>query len=97
MRFTTDGVTPEGQTNHTETIEKGDGSEAPVQGAQTPTTRALKRIDDRNYEDADRVNGKPTVTRRLVVSQDGRTLTVTVKGTNAQGQAVNNVVIYEKQ
>ena len=97
MKFTTDGVDAQGQANHTETLEKGDGTEAPVQGAQAPTTRAFKRIDDHTYEDADKVNGKPTLTRRLVISQDGRTLTVTMKGTNAQGQTVNNVVVYEKQ
>ena len=31
-----------------------------------------------------------------VVSKDGKTMTVTIKGTNAQGQAVNNVVVFEK-
>ena len=96
-RFTTDGVDAKGQKTHTETLEKDDGSEAPVQGATNPTTRAFKRIDDRTYEDRDTVNGKLTLTRRLVVAPDGKTLTVTTTGTNAQGQKVNNVGVYEKQ
>ena len=32
-----------------------------------------------------------------VVSQDGKTMTITSKGTNAQGQTVNNVNVFEKQ
>jgi hypothetical protein len=43
------------------------------------------------------VNGKPTVSRRLAIAQDGRTLTVTVMGPNAQGQPVNNVTVYDRQ
>jgi hypothetical protein len=31
-----------------------------------------------------------------VVSADGKTLTVTTTGTNAQGQKVNNVQVFEK-
>jgi len=97
FKFTVDQVNAQGQATHTENTEKDDGSEAQVQGAQSPTTRFLRRIDDRTYEDGDKVNGKPTVSRRLVIAQDGKTLTVTMKGTNAQGQAVNNVAVYEKQ
>lgn len=96
-RFTTDAVDAKGQKIHTETLEKDDGSEAPVKGATNPTTRVFKRIDDRTYEDRDTVNGKPTVARRLVIAPDGKTLTVTVTGPNAQGQKVNNILLYEKQ
>jgi hypothetical protein len=96
LKFSVDTINAQGQTIHTENLEKDDGSEAPVQGAQNPTTRYLRRIDDRTYEDGDRVNGKATITRRIVLSPDGRTLTVTMKGTNANGQAVNNVVVYER-
>jgi hypothetical protein len=36
-------------------------------------------------------------TLRRVVSKDGKTMTVTTKGTNAQGQAVNNVAVFAKE
>ena len=97
FRFTTDATSADNTVTHTVTMLKDDGSDAPVQGAASPTTRHLKRIDDRTYEDGDKVNGKPTVSRRLGVAQDGRTLTVTVTGTNAQGQPVNNVTVYDRQ
>jgi hypothetical protein len=41
------------------------------------------------------VTGNPDGTTR-VVSADGKTMTVTSKGTNAQGQKVDNVQVYEK-
>ena len=36
-------------------------------------------------------------TIRRVVSADGKTMNVTVKGKNALGQAMSNVVVFEKQ
>jgi hypothetical protein len=35
-------------------------------------------------------------TQRNVVSADGKTRTVTTTGTDAQGQKINNVAVYEK-
>jgi hypothetical protein len=97
FRFVIDSVSAEGQVIHSETTEKDDGSDAPVTGSTTGMTRYLRRIDDRTYEDGDKVQGKLTITRRLVIAPDGRTLTITMKGTNNQGQPVSNVVIYERQ
>jgi hypothetical protein len=50
-RHLIDGVNAQGQKTHTETRYKDDGSEAQVVGAAAPTTRTLKRINDRTYED----------------------------------------------
>ena len=36
-----------------------------------------------------------TLTRKM--SSDGKSFTVTVKGTNPQGQPVNNVLVFAKQ
>ena len=96
FKFTVDTVNADGQVAHNETIEKDDGSEGQVQGSANPTMRSLRRIDDRTYEDGDKVNGKPTTSRRMVVAPDGKTLTVTWKGTNLSGQTVSHVLVYEK-
>jgi hypothetical protein len=42
-------------------------------------------------------DGKYHATARMVISKDGRTMTSTVKGTNAEGKAMNNVMVYDKQ
>src|SRR6187200_3458662 len=49
------------------------------------------------FEETDSVDGKVRITRRAQVAPDGKILTVTSKGVNAQGQSVSNVSIYEKQ
>jgi hypothetical protein len=41
--------------------------------------------------------GKVITTQRNVVAADGKTQTVTTTGTDAQGQTVNNITVYEKQ
>jgi hypothetical protein len=58
---------------------------------------SLKRIDARTTERTDKKGDKVVQVLARVVSQDGKTMTVTTKGTNAQGQAVNNVGVFEKQ
>jgi len=40
---------------------------------------------------------KVTTTNISVVSSDGKTRTVTTTGTNARGQTVNNVTVYDRQ
>ena len=56
----------------------------------------LKRVDANTSERTDSKGGKAVQTFIRVVSKDGKTMTVTIKGTNAQGQAVKNVVVFEK-
>jgi hypothetical protein len=98
IKNTTDGVSAQGTATHTELTFTFDGKDVPVMGATSAnTTRAWKRIDDHNYEFVDKVDGKVTTTTRVVISSDGKTRTNTATGKNAQGVAVNNVVVYEKQ
>jgi hypothetical protein len=95
--FTTESVSVEGKPNRTVTRAAFDGKPYAVEGSATKSMRAARRIDDHTFEDSDTVNGKVRITRRVVVSPDGKTLTVTSKGTNAEGQPVHNVSVYEKQ
>jgi hypothetical protein len=98
FKTTIDATNPQGQPIHTETVGKFDGKANPVTGAPAPnTTAAYKRINGRTFEVQGEVDGKPTVTTRVVVSSDGRTLTATQTGKNAQGENVNNIIVAEKQ
>jgi hypothetical protein len=98
MKTIIDAADAEGKPTHTETVAQFDGKDYPVKGAPAPnTTSALKRIDDRSYEVMGKIDGKPAVTTRVVVAADGKTITATQTGTNAQGQSVNNVIVLNKQ
>jgi hypothetical protein len=75
-----------------------DGADVKVTGNNpNADTIAVKRIDATTLEMVSKKAGKVTTTQRNVVSADGRTRTVTTTGTDAQGQKVNNVAVFEKQ
>ena len=96
LKFTNDGVNSEGKPTHSEWSGKFDGKDNPVEGDPNRDTAALKKIDDYTIEISNKKAGKPTTTIRTVFSKDGKTRTQTVKGTNAEGVKVNNMVVYEK-
>jgi hypothetical protein len=98
IKTTIDGTNAEGKPTHTETVARFDGKDNPVKGAQAPnTTNALKRIDDRTFEVIGKVDGKPAITTTVAVAADGKTMTATQSGTNAQGQSVKNSIVLVKQ
>ena len=98
MKTTIDAVNPQGEKTHTETVAAFDGKDYPVKGSPNPdATSTLKRIDARSFENQGKVGGKATVTTRVVISPDGKTLTATQSGTNPQGQTIKNVIVADKQ
>jgi hypothetical protein len=75
-----------------------DGKDVPITGnSPNADTVAAKRIDAHTLEIVSKKNGKVTTTQKNVVAADGKTRTVTTTGTDAQGQKVNNVAVYDKQ
>jgi len=55
-----------------------------------------KKIDDRNIEHTWKMNGGST-TGHGVISKNGKTMKYTLTGTNAKGEPVHNVEIFERQ
>jgi hypothetical protein len=104
LKEITDVVSAQNRTTHTETIATFDGTDSLVQGpppAGAPTTaritRAYQRIDGRTYEFVNKVDGQVTTTIRTAHSVDGTTSMLRVTGINAQGETVNNTVVWDKQ
>jgi hypothetical protein len=96
-KATTEGVNAAGTATMTQYTANVDGKDYPMTGSQNADTVSLKRIDARTMERTDKKGEKVVATSTRVVSEDGKTMTVTTKGTNAQGQAVDNVSVWEKQ
>jgi hypothetical protein len=96
-KATTEGVNAAGTATKTQYTASFDGKDYPLTGSQNADTVSLKRIDARTMERTDKKGEKVVATSTRVVSEDGKTMTVTTKGTNAQGQAVDNVSVWEKQ
>ncbi len=74
-----------------------DGTDYPLKGSLVADTVMLKRVDANTTERFDKKDGQVMLVYRRVVSPDGKTMTVTIQGVNAQKQQVNNVVVFEKK
>jgi hypothetical protein len=94
---TAEGVNAAGTPTMTQYTANYDGKDYPLTGSQNADKVSLKRIDARTTERRDKKGDTVVLTYTRLVSEDGKTMTVTTKGTNAQGQAVDNVQIWEKQ
>jgi hypothetical protein len=97
VKVTVDGTDRDGKPMHNEWTGKFDGKDYPVTGNPDADMRSYKKIDDRTLEVTVKKDGKVTANGRLVVSADGKSRTVTVSGTDAEGKKFKNAVMYDKQ
>ena len=97
IKLTADGVNADGKPLHSSYTSKFDGKDVAWEGNSAADTAAPKKIDDNNYENTWKKSGKTVIVAKVSVSEDGKTLTVTETGTDAKGQPVNVVEVYNRQ
>jgi len=98
MKVTVRIVSAEGKENSTERIEIYDGVPHPMKGAGPGGAAvSVKRIDPYTVEGDQLANGKVSFHFIRTVSKDGKTMTVKVKGTLAQGQTYDEIRVFDKQ
>jgi hypothetical protein len=97
IKVTVDGVDENGATAHNEWTGKFDGKDYPVTGDPNSDTRSYRVINKNTLALTGKKNGKETLSGRVVVSQDGKTRTVTTTATDMQGKKLTNVAVYDKQ
>jgi hypothetical protein len=73
-----------------------DGKEHPVAGSPDTDGIVMKRVDDYTAESNLIHAGKVIGTTTRTVSRDGKTLTITFKGTGELGEQVSNRTVYDK-
>jgi hypothetical protein len=96
IKLSSDGIDAAGNPTHIEFTAKYDGKDYPITGVPYGDTIAIARIDNSTTESTVKKDGQVVMTVRSVVSKDGKTRTQTFKGKDAQGQEINNVVVYHK-
>lgn len=93
-----DLVGADGTAYHWTFTAKYDGKDNPVTGSSPfGDAVAITRVDPHTAKIAVKQNGKATIAQTMVVSADGKTRTITTKGTDAKGQPVDTTSVYEKQ
>jgi hypothetical protein len=97
VKVTVDGTDAAGKPTHNEWTGKFDGKDYPLTGDPAANTRSYKTIDDHTTELTNKKDGKVTAVGRIVVSADGKTRTVTVTATDANGKKMKSTAVYDKQ
>jgi len=97
VKVTVDGTDSYGKPTHNEWTGKFDGKDYPVTGDPTSDKRSYMKIDDRTLGLNVKKGGKNTISGRIAVSVDGKTRTVTVRGTDPTGKKFQSTAVYDKQ
>lgn len=98
VKTTSDSVAADGTAIHSEYTVIYDGKDNPITGnSRNGDVAAGTRIDANTVRFIYKKGGKVTITQTGVVSSDGKTYTVTAKGTNTLGQTIDTVAVYDKQ
>src|SRR6185295_13058493 len=97
IKITVDGVDENGGAVHNEWTGKFDGQDYPVTGDAGVDARSYRKTGKNTLELTNKKDGKATLTGRIDSSRYGKTRTVTTTTTNAQGQKITNVAVYDKQ
>jgi hypothetical protein len=97
VKVTNDTIAADGTQVVRSTTVRFDGADYPYSNNINADTASGKRINDYSFETQWKKNGKPTLSQRISVDRDAKTLTVIQTGTDYQGKTVRNVSVYSKQ
>jgi hypothetical protein len=96
IKVTVDGVDKDGKPTHSVWIGKFDGKAYPVKGNLPYNAVAYKMVNDRTNEITTMKDGKIAWTGTITVSADGKSRTVTLNGTGADGKKFKGKAVYDK-
>ena len=99
VKITSKGQRMDGTPVDTTYTLKYDGKAVPVTGTGSQfDTISMKQVDANTFTSETRkTGGKYHTTGRTVISKDGKTMTNTSKGTDADGKPISFTIVYDKQ
>jgi len=97
IKVTRTGQLTDGTSLNSSYTYKYDGKEYPATGGSFDTI-SVRQIDanTRNWE-VRKTGGKYHITGRTVLSKDGKTMTQTSTGTDAEGKPVTQTIVFDRQ
>jgi hypothetical protein len=95
LNMTTVGA--DGKETKSQTTYKLDGTDYPVTGVAAYDSLSAEQVDSNTAEFTLKMGGKAIGTTRRTVSKDGKTLSSTLKITNAKGEKTENVTLFDRQ
>ena len=97
IKLTSAGTDPQGKAMQGEYTSKFDGKDVAWTGNPYADMACPKRLDDNSYENVWKKSAKATMTAKVVVSADGKSLTVTQTPSGATDKNAASVAVYDRQ
>ncbi len=97
IKVTVDTVQADGAKVHYAYAANYDGKDNPVVGNPNADMASRTRVDATTTKLVNKKGGKVLSNVTLLTSGDGKTLTITTTGVDAQGRNVDSVAVYDKQ
>ncbi|HEX7515701.1 MAG TPA: hypothetical protein VF345_00285 [Chthoniobacterales bacterium] len=96
IKVTVDGVDKDGKPTHGVWVGKFDGKAYPTKGNLSWTSAAYKVVNDHTNDITTMKDGKVAWSGKITVSADGKSRTVTMNGTGADGKKFKGQAVYDK-
>jgi hypothetical protein len=96
IKVTVEGVDKDGKPTHGVWVGKFDGKAYPTKGNLGWSSAAYKMVNDRANDITTMKDGKMAWSGRIEVSKDGKSRTVTMSGTGADGKKFKGKAVYDK-
>ena len=96
VKATTEGIGADGKPSSTEYTTNYDGKDVPLTGSPVANVTSVRRIDANTTVRTDKKDGKVVQTLTRTVAKDGKSFTVSVKGTTAKGEPLDHSLVFEK-
>jgi hypothetical protein len=96
-KLTAKGIDSGGKSTLVRYIARYDGKDYAITGSSGGDLISLQRIDAFTTQSTQKRAGKAVIFATRTVSKDGKTLTVTTKGTTVKGEPIDAVMIFEKR
>lgn len=96
IKVTVEGVDKDGKPTHSVWVGKFDGKAYPVKGNMPYNASMYQVVNDHTNNITTTKDGKMIWTGTITVAKDGKSRTVTVNGTDAQGKKFHSKVFYDK-
>ena len=97
QKQTLETVTADGKTTSSHSSYRMDGKDYPITGSAEFDSIAAKQVDESTIDGTLKRAGKVAATTSRTLSKDKKTMTVTTKGTNRDGKAMHNVLVFDRQ
>jgi hypothetical protein len=98
VKVTTTGAQADGTAINASYTAKYDGKEVMITGNSPYDMIAIKQVNANTLtDDRKKMGGSYKAKGRLVISNGGKTMTTTTKGTNADGKEFTSIFVFDKQ